>query len=417
MEERYNVANEIVMSEPFVEQLIEHMDIDEDSAFTYGRLQMLANDTTVLQAPKDIETYAATETHEIDESIVPESENGSDPEIENKIDEGPLHFEGNTKSKQQVYKAYGSTAYEILKQWNNGDGTVIPKGCEKRTSKINGAVRANNVKLKQEHTDFLVELVDKNPCVTVDIAREELCRLFSDLETSASGLSKHMKEKVRLSLKTPHTYTMERDAPRTIKLRHQIISEWKAAGVVFQKNCVFIMRRRDSTLTKLEVELGLLKDSDVAKIAKGFPVPESKQRKAKTEEVPKTKVKKGTTAYHVVHFVRDAMDVLDKLDKKGFYIVMDNCRVHHSHYVVEPIKSRGYKPLFMPPYSPFLNPIEECWSKIKKHGKRNPLSALDSSTPRIQEACRSVSTKDCLGWIRHSESFWDRCLEEELSLV
>jgi hypothetical protein len=221
MEERYNVANEIVMSEPFVEQLIEHMDIDEDAAYTYGRLQMLANDTTVLQAPKDIETYAATEIQEVDESIVPESENESDSEIENKINEGSLHFEGITKSKQQIYKAYGqddirrfihlmqeeggsvakhakhaktcfilrSTAYEILKQWNNGDGTVIPKGCEKRTSKINGAVRANNVKLKQEHTDFLVELVDKNPCVTVDMAREELCRLFSDLEISASELS------------------------------------------------------------------------------------------------------------------------------------------------------------------------------------------------------------------------------------
>ncbi|RCH99777.1 hypothetical protein CU098_010624, partial [Rhizopus stolonifer] len=167
---------------------------------------MLANDTTVLQAPKDIETYAATEIQEVDESIVPESKNESDSEIENKIDEGPLHFERNTKSKQQekggsVAKHAKTcfiprpTAYEILKQWNNGDRTVIPKGCEKRTSKINGAVRANNVKLKQEHTDFLVELVNKNSCVTVDMAREEFCRMFSDLEISASGLSKHMKEK------------------------------------------------------------------------------------------------------------------------------------------------------------------------------------------------------------------------------
>lgn len=160
-----------------------------------------------------------------------------------------------------------------------------------------------------------------------------------------------------------------------------------------------------------------LKDSDVAKIAKEFPVPESKKRKAKTEEVPKTKVKKGTTAYHVVHFVRDVMDVLDKYDKKGFYIFMDNCRIHHSHYVVEAIKSRGYKTLFRPPYSPFLNPIERVLVQDKKQVKRNPLSALYSLTPRIQEACSSVSTEDCLGWIRQSEPFWDRCLEEELSLV
>jgi hypothetical protein len=39
------------------------------------------------------------------------------------------------------------------------------------------------------------------------------------------------------------------------------------------------------------------------------------------------------------------MDVLDRHDKKEFFIVMNNCRVHHSHYVIEAIQSRGYKPL------------------------------------------------------------------------
>lgn len=111
------------------------------------------------------------------------------------------------------------------------------------------------------------------------------------------------------------------------------------------------------------------------------------------------------------------MDVLHRHEKNGFSIVMDNCRIQHSRYVVEAIKSRSYKPLFMPPYSPSLKPIEECWSKIKKHIKRNPLSSLDTLTPRIQAACLTVTTEDCLGWIRHSESFWDRCLDEELGLV
>lgn len=52
------------------------------------------------------------------------------------------------------------------------------------------------------------------------------------------------------------------------------------------------------------------------------------------------------------------MDKLDKHGKKGFLIVMDNCRIYHSAFVVDAINKRGYKPLFMPPYSPFLNPIE-----------------------------------------------------------
>ncbi|ORE05503.1 hypothetical protein BCV72DRAFT_330871 [Rhizopus microsporus var. microsporus] len=54
------------------------------------------------------------------------------------------------------------------------------------------------------------------------------------------------------------------------------------------------------------------------------------------------------------------MYTLDRHDKKGFFIVMDNCRIHHPAFVVDVTNKRGYKPLFMSPYSPFLNLIEEC---------------------------------------------------------
>ncbi|KAI8880950.1 hypothetical protein K501DRAFT_190068, partial [Backusella circina FSU 941] len=48
--------------------------------------------------------------------------------------------------------------------------------------------------------------------------------------------------------------------------------------------------------------------------------------------------------------------------------------------------------------------------------KRNPLDKADQPTPRIASACRKVSVSDCQGWIRHSESFWDRCINKEVGL-
>jgi transposase len=69
----------------------------------------------------------------------------------------------------------------------------------------------------------------------------------------------------------------------------------------------------------------------------------------------------------------------------------------------------------MPPYSPFLNPIEECWSKIKKN-IRNPLDKADTLTPRIAEACKQVTASNCQGWIRHAETYWDRCIKKEVGL-
>lgn len=64
-------------------------------------------------------------------------------------------------------------AYEMLKQWNESDETVITIDCRRKPSKINRAIKTNNCKITQEHTDFLVDLVEKNP-VTVSLAREEL---------------------------------------------------------------------------------------------------------------------------------------------------------------------------------------------------------------------------------------------------
>lgn len=83
---------------------------------------------------------------------------------------------------------------------------------------------------------------------------------------------------------------------------------------------------------------------------------------------------------------------------------MDNCRIRHSEYFEDCIKDRGYKSLFMPPYSPFLNPIEECWSKIKSYTKRHSLSETDQLTPRIATACKTVSVEDFQGWVKHFNS-------------
>ncbi|CEP17968.1 hypothetical protein [Parasitella parasitica] len=111
-----------------------------------------------------------------------------------------------------------------------------------------------------------------------------------------------------------------------------------------------------------------LKRSDMEKLEEEFKQHTTKKRKADVLEKSKSKpLKKGTTAYHIVKFIKAVMDVLDKHNKKGMFIGTDNCRIQHSAFVVDAINKRGYKPIFMPPYSPFLNPIEERWAKIKSN--------------------------------------------------
>ena len=46
-------------------------------------------------------------------------------------------------------------------------------------------------------------------------------------------------------------------------------------------------------------------------------------------------------------------------------VVLDNCSIHHIAEVVKSINDVGAHVLFLPPYSPDLNPIEELFSKVK----------------------------------------------------
>lgn len=275
--------------------------------------------------------------------------------------------------------------------------------------------------------------------------------LYSIKDISIPSLWKHVTVDCTFSLKRASLYNEERDAERTLRLRHEVVSKWKEIGVDFRNNCVFVdeagfnthmirgrawskvgepanvtvhkQRGANISIVGCIAYFGTvnfskvepLTKTDAEKLEQEYANPATKKRKAKDPEKKKP-LKKGTTAYHIVKFLEAIMDTLDKHGKKGFFIVMDNCRIHHSAFVVDAINKRGHKPLFMPPYSPFLNPIEECWSKIKSNIKRSPLDKADNLTSRLPGACGSVTAQDCQGWVRHAETFWDRCINKELGL-
>ena len=56
---------------------------------------------------------------------------------------------------------------------------------------------------------------------------------------------------------------------------------------------------------------------------------------------------------------------IEKLGKRVL-IVMDNARFHRKNVLEKIIKETGHCLLFLPPYSPDLNPIEKLWANMKK---------------------------------------------------
>jgi transposase len=65
------------------------------------------------------------------------------------------------------------------------------------------------------------------------------------------------------------------------------------------------------------------------------------------------------------------MNVFDKNELRIYDILMENASIRKAVTLREIIKNKGYRYVYLPPYSP-LNPIEEFWLKAKCGVKRRP---------------------------------------------
>lgn len=97
-----------------------------------------------------------------------------------------------------------------------------------------------------------------------------------------------------------------------------------------------------------------------------------------------------------------------------FVIVCDNVAFHHSAAVTDWFAAHHrFMVLYLPAYSPFLNPIEEFFSawrwKVFGHHPHDQMSLLEA----MCAGCEDTSPEDCQGWIRHSRRFFPRCMARE----
>ena len=86
-------------------------------------------------------------------------------------------------------------------------------------------------------------------------------------------------------------------------------------------------------------------------------------------------------------------------------VVMDNASIHHVQQVIDLIENQAQARLiFLPPYSPDLNPVEEVFSKIKYIMKQNDKLFQICTAPRVLllEAFSLVTQNDCVGYIHDS---------------
>jgi transposase len=86
---------------------------------------------------------------------------------------------------------------------------------------------------------------------------------------------------------------------------------------------------------------------------------------------------------------------------QGACVVMDNFSSHKVVGIKEAIVAAGAKLVYLPPYSPDFNPIENCWSKVKEFLRSQAARTYETLDQAITEAFNAVTAKDMIGWFTH----------------
>lgn len=94
-------------------------------------------------------------------------------------------------------------------------------------------------------------------------------------------------------------------------------------------------------------------------------------------------------------------DVLCPTLERGQVVVMDNLSSHKGERVRELIEQKGCELVYLPPYSPDFNPIEQAFSKLKSYLREASARSQQTLMEVIGEALRTITTSDVEGFFEH----------------
>jgi transposase len=87
--------------------------------------------------------------------------------------------------------------------------------------------------------------------------------------------------------------------------------------------------------------------------------------------------------------------------RPGDIVVMDNLPAHKITGIRQEIEAAGARLLYLPPYSPDLNPIELAFAKLKTHLRHAATRTADALLAAIGDALRTITTTDTRGFFAH----------------
>ena len=91
-----------------------------------------------------------------------------------------------------------------------------------------------------------------------------------------------------------------------------------------------------------------------------------------------------------------------RIHPKDDVVIADNLGSHKSKAVRQVIRSVGARLVFLPKYSPDLNPIEPSFAKLKSSLKKAEARTLDDVCDAIGETLKTFTQQECANYFVHA---------------
>jgi transposase len=246
----------------------------------------------------------------------------------------------------------------------------------------------------EPHTDLVRELVAQQPDRTLAELRDRLAK--EQVTVSQSAISRFLHH-INLTFKKKSVHAAEQDRPDVAAARRALRKQQQTLD---PKKLVFIDETAATTkMTRL-----------YGRAAQGQRV---------VDKVPHGHWKTTTficglrynrvTAPFVLdgpmdgpHFLAYVEQILAPTLKKGEIVFLDNVSTHKVDGVEEAIKARGARAVFLPAYSPDLNPIEQLFARLKSFLRKMKARTVEKLWNAIASFLKEVSEDECTAYLANS---------------
>src|SRR5258708_699841 len=103
-----------------------------------------------------------------------------------------------------------------------------------------------------------------------------------------------------------------------------------------------------------------------------------------------------------LHLLAYVGQILAPTLKKGQIVFLDNVSTHKVDGVEEAIEARGARPIFLPAYSPDLNPIEQLFARLKSFLRKMKARTVEQLWRAIASFLKGVSKEECKAYLANS---------------